>query len=124
MPVDCLLYLYFTFNSNLDENFKLYPVNNGRNLRIDSKVLDRDVSTLILEFNRKAKKMLLSMALLFETFAFSYCAVMILLNGAYIISFHSLFVLCVIMPFYIFYMSYGKYYFLTLLIQIVINNPI
>src|SRR5699024_8394446 len=56
IPVDCLLFLYFAFNSAVDENLKLYPVNNGKNLLIDSKVLDRDVSGKILKFSRNTKK--------------------------------------------------------------------
>src|SRR5699024_430707 len=107
-PVDCLLFLHFTFNSNLDEQFKLYPVNNGQDLLIDSKILHRDVSGKILNFNRKAKKLLHTMALFFEISAFAYCGLMVVLNGAYRVSFHSLFVLFVFMPFNAFYLTYGN----------------
>ena len=103
-----LVFLHFTFAPSLDDNFKLYPINNGRNLLIDSKLLERDVSKKILQLNRKAKKVLKNISIFFNFFGTFYCGLMVLLNGVYLLTFHSLLVLCFYMPFYIFYMMHGE----------------
>jgi len=45
--VDCAIFLYLTFYSSMDENFRFLPKNNGMNLMIDSRsIYNRNFSFL------------------------------------------------------------------------------
>ncbi len=100
--------LYFTFYSHFSEAANIYPINNGLNVQLNGKVLDRSLSGAILRFSRNAKRMLSTLAIFFNVFSNMYVGVMIYLNGFFRPTTHNFIAVFILMPFHNFYIIYGE----------------
>ncbi len=104
------IYVLLSFHSPLPERFLLFPLNNGRNLVVDGRILKEKVSKKILRFCKLSKKAVILVAAIFEVvIVYGYCYYRIFLAGKiYRFSVHTAWMWFVAFPLFFFYIVHGN----------------